>query len=136
MSGLRVAIVGGGIGGIAAAVAMSQRGIEARVYEQTPALTELGAGVAVAPNGLRVLRHLGFAAAIQELGVRWEDTRYIRSDGTEIGPFLQPGIEQFGLHRADLLNLLARELPLSDEPIESTLKVKFDKSYFAIPFEG
>jgi len=111
MSELRVAIVGGGIGGIATAVALSQRGIEARVYEQTPALTELGAGVAVAPNGLRMLRRLGFGEAIQEFGVMWDDTRYIRSDGTEIGPMLRPGVEQFGLHRADLLNLLARELP-------------------------
>jgi salicylate hydroxylase len=58
-----------------------------------------------------MLRRLGFGEEIQEWGVRWEDTRYIRSDGSEIGPILRPGIEQYGLHRADLLNLLARSLP-------------------------
>ena len=53
---LRVAIVGGGIGGVAAANALLQRGMDVRLYEQAPALTEVGAGVAIQPNGVRMLR--------------------------------------------------------------------------------
>jgi salicylate hydroxylase len=112
---LRVAIVGGGIGGLSAAVALWERGIEVRVYEQAPALTEVGAGLALQPNGLRLLRRLGFAEEIARWGARWTDTRFRRSDGSIIAPMLAPGadgpIEYQGLHRADLLAMLAARLP-------------------------
>jgi salicylate hydroxylase len=61
---LRVAIIGGGIGGVTTANALLQRGMDVRVYEQAAALTEVGAGVALQPNGLRMLRRLGFGAEI------------------------------------------------------------------------
>jgi len=54
-SPLRVAVVGGGIGGVAAAHALLQRGMEVRLYEQAPA----HAGIAVQPNGARMLKRLG-----------------------------------------------------------------------------
>ena len=66
-SPLRVAIVGGGIGGVAAANALLQRGLDVRVYEQASALTEVGAGVALQPNGVRMLRRLGLGAEITAL---------------------------------------------------------------------
>ncbi|MBI2760687.1 MAG: NAD(P)-binding protein [Chloroflexi bacterium] len=51
---LRIAIIGGGIGGLAAANALLQRGVDVRVYEQAPALAEVGAGSATAsPAGAR-----------------------------------------------------------------------------------
>src|SRR5262245_54994167 len=65
---LRVAIVGGGIGGLAAANALSQRGIDVRVYEQAEQLAEVGAGVGVAPNGVRMLRRLGLGEAVEGRG--------------------------------------------------------------------
>lgn len=52
---LRVAIVGGGIGGVAAAVALARRHVDVRVYEQARQLGEVGAGVVLAPNSLRLL---------------------------------------------------------------------------------
>ena len=53
---LRIAIVGGGIGGLTLAVALRQRGIEADVYEQAPELTEIGAAIALSANSSRELR--------------------------------------------------------------------------------
>ena len=50
-----VAIVGGGIGGLTAALALMRRGIDVDVYEQAPELRELGAGVQISANGTRVL---------------------------------------------------------------------------------
>ena len=58
-SPLRVAVVGGGIGGAAAAAALLQRGMDVQLYEQAGTLTEVGAGVAIQPNGVRMLRRLG-----------------------------------------------------------------------------
>ena len=65
----KVAIVGGGIGGLAVALALIRRGIEVEVYEQAPELKELGAGVQISANGTRVLYALGLGAAIEKVGV-------------------------------------------------------------------
>jgi salicylate hydroxylase len=87
---LRVAIVGGGIGGIAAANALLQRGLDVHVYEQASALAEVGAGIAIQPNGIRMLRRLGFGAGIERWGARWRDPQFWRSDGTFIAPMWPP----------------------------------------------
>src|SRR3954463_12876396 len=56
---LRIAIVGGGIGGLTLALALRQRGIVSDVYEQAPELTEIGAAVALSANSTRELDRLG-----------------------------------------------------------------------------
>lgn len=111
---LRVAIVGSGIGGLAAANALSQRGIDVRVYEQAEQLAEVGAGVAVQPNGVRILRRLGLGAVVERRGSRWTDAQYCRLDGTVVAPILPSShgpIDYFGMHRADLLDMLLTTLP-------------------------
>ena len=55
----RIAIVGGGIGGLAAALALERRGAEVVVAEQSPALSEIGAGLNLTPNAIKALRSLG-----------------------------------------------------------------------------
>src|SRR6516165_3969328 len=64
-----VAIVGAGIGGLAAALALVRRGIDVEVYEQAPELRELGAGVQVSANGTRVLYALGLKDALTKMQV-------------------------------------------------------------------
>jgi salicylate hydroxylase len=112
---LRAAIVGGGIGGLAAANALLQQGLDVRVYEQAPALTEVGAGVALQPNGIRMLRRLGFGEELTRWGARWLDPQFRRSDGSYIAPMwpieLMNHIEFYGMHRADLLGMLIDRLP-------------------------
>jgi salicylate hydroxylase len=111
---LRAAVVGGGIGGIATAVAMRQAGIDVQVYEQAQQLTEVGAGVSLAPNGLRMLERLGVGGRIKRLGARHLSTQLRLSDGQparhEPHQFAQAGCN-VGIHRADLLALLAAQLP-------------------------
>jgi salicylate hydroxylase len=65
----RIAIVGGGIGGLTAALALLRAGVEVEVYEQAPELEELGAGVQISSNGTRVLYALGLGEAIERAGV-------------------------------------------------------------------
>ncbi|HUD86167.1 MAG TPA: FAD-dependent oxidoreductase [Xanthobacteraceae bacterium] len=64
-----VAIIGGGIGGLAAALALIRRGIDVDVYEQAPELRELGAGVQISANGTRVLHALGLKAPLEKVQV-------------------------------------------------------------------
>ena len=72
MSGerIRAAIVGGGIGGLAAANALVRRGIDVTVYEQAPALGEVGAGVFIYPNSLRQLERMGLGPALTAVGAK------------------------------------------------------------------
>jgi salicylate hydroxylase len=111
---LRAVVIGGGIGGAAAAVALARAGIDVRVYEQARQLTEVGAGVSLAPNGLRMLDMLGAGEEIRRLGARHTSTELRGSDGQparhESHQFARAG-GTVGIHRADLLTLLARQLP-------------------------
>ena len=113
-SPLRVAVVGGGIGGAAAAYALSRHGIDVGLYEQAPALTEVGAGVALQPNGIRMLRHLGLGSELMRFGARWRDPQIRRADGSLIAVMWADEaaeIECYGLHRADLLSMFVARLP-------------------------
>lgn len=64
---MRILIAGGGIGGLAAAAALLQRGIDVDVYEQAPELKEVGAGIQISPNGNKVLDALGVFHRLKEL---------------------------------------------------------------------
>lgn len=112
-----MAIVGGGIGGVTAAHALLRHGIDAQIYEQAPALTEVGAGLALQPNGVRMLRRLGFESDIQRWGAQWTDPQYRHADGRLIAPMWPPSwagnVEVYGVHRADLLQMLVARIPAS-----------------------
>jgi salicylate hydroxylase len=111
---LRIAVVGGGIGGTAAAAALLLRGMDVRLYEQAPALTEVGAGVAIQPNGVRALQRLGLGDELLRFGARWIDPQFRHSDGSHAAamwpPALARKIEFYGMHRADLLAMFVRRL--------------------------
>jgi salicylate hydroxylase len=111
---LRAVVVGAGIGGTAAAVALTRAGIDVRVYEQAQQLTEVGAGVSLAPNGLRMLDGLGVGEGIARLGARHVSTQLRLSGGRPARhqPHrFAPAGRNVGIHRADLLALLAAQLP-------------------------
>ena len=63
----RVVVAGAGIGGLTTALALLRRGIDVDVYEATPELRELGAGLQLGPNGTRVLTHLGLRAEMEQI---------------------------------------------------------------------
>ena len=77
-----VAIVGGGIGGLFAANALLARGLRVTVYEQAPAIGEIGAGVYVTPNAVRHLESIGLGGAVERWGARvGPESAYFRHDG-------------------------------------------------------
>jgi salicylate hydroxylase len=111
--GMRATVVGGGIGGIAAAVALTQAGIDVQVYEQAQRLTEVGAGVSLAPNGLRMLERLGVGEGIRRASARYGSPQPLLFDGRAVPrePDQSGPGQNVGIHRADLLGLLAGQLP-------------------------
>ena len=112
---IRAAIVGGGISGLSAAHALARRGIDVTVYEQAPALGEVGAGVFTYPNALRPLERMGLGPAFARVGAKvGPGSEYYRMDGTLVGKVLTTDSAgwngMYGMHRADLLNIFANVL--------------------------
>ena len=114
-----VGVVGGGIGGLTAALALLHAGFDVEVFEQASALGEVGAGVQISPNASRVLHGLGLADELAATGVRplaWHQRRW--DDGRTLlrTPLAEPleatfGFPHYQMHRADLLDALARAFP-------------------------
>ena len=77
-----IVIVGGGIGGLFAANALIAQGLNVSVYEQAPALGEVGAGVFLTPNSVRQLQRVGLGPSVEKWGARvGSGSHYYRHDG-------------------------------------------------------
>lgn len=114
---LRVAVIGGGIGGLTTALALRRVGAEVRVFERAPEIKEAGAGLGVWANAVRVLDALGVGATLRRAG-RPIVTAGIYSDEgrplciTDVAALSAGlGTPSFVLHRADLLGALLAALP-------------------------
>ena len=108
IDGMKFAVVGGGIGGLAAAVALQQRGAQVTVLEQAPELAEVGAGLQISANGMAVLRALGVAGSPPEAAQISHGTvlrDYRRGRVISRVPPPAAGATYY-YHRADLLGLL------------------------------
>ena len=134
---MRILIVGGGIGGLTAALALRLEGFEPEVFEQAPALLEVGAAIAVWPNAMRVLQQLGVGETVRAKGGLLEDARWLDHGGKLYKQFALPDGDATGiaLHRADLQGALLRALPPESvhlgktferfEPAGEEVRVKF-----------
>ncbi|EPX80438.1 FAD-dependent monooxygenase [Salipiger mucosus] len=112
LQGRQTVVVGGGIGGLAAALALARRGAEVTVLEQAETISEVGAGLQFSPNGMRVIEALGLGAALRARAcaagaVSLRDYRR----GSEVVRLdlgrLPLGWDYFFVHRADLIDMLA-----------------------------
>jgi 2-polyprenyl-6-methoxyphenol hydroxylase-like FAD-dependent oxidoreductase len=117
----RIAIIGGGIGGLAAALALERRGAAVTVYEQSPVHSEIGAGLNLTPNAIKALRSLGLEDEVNAIGsgsefltIRsWKSGRVISR--MRRGNFRkQFGAPNISVHRADLLDVLRGALKTTE----------------------
>ncbi|MFC9767356.1 FAD-dependent monooxygenase [Rhodococcus jostii] len=114
-----VAVCGGGIGGLATAIALRKFGLDVTVYEQTRQFARVGADINLTPNAVRALDGLGVGPAIRESAARpqfrisrtWdtgaETSRLPMGDSAE----QQYGAPQLTMHRGDLMTALENRLP-------------------------
>ena len=111
----KILIAGAGLGGLAAASCLMKAGHDVEVYEQAPALGEIGAGIQVSANAMHVLRHLGLGPQIEKAGVKPEAyvfRLYNTGEVIQQFPLAAKHEEQFGepytqMHRADFHEMLA-----------------------------
>src|SRR6202042_2526347 len=108
-----VGIIGGGIGGVAAAVALHRAGIDATVYERANELREVGVGMMLWPNATRVLKELGLLERVAALSGL---NRHFLVRSSASGILLNVGLGHFDMpafcpRRSDLLDALIAALP-------------------------
>lgn len=116
---LRLGIVGAGLGGLVAAIAARRAGFEATVYEQAPALGEIGAGIQVGPNAVKVLRALGLEDGLRSFGAMpehhvgrsWRSGRVLFKSATRIACLERFGAPFYQVQRSDLHAHLRSALP-------------------------
>lgn len=116
---MKVIIIGGGIGGAAAALAMVRQGLDVTVLEQAKAMSEVGAGLQVGANGSRVLRQLGVLDEFRKRAVHAQSYRIVHFETGEIihdHPLGSTSEDHYGepafeAHRADLLDVMVQALP-------------------------
>jgi len=113
---LRVAIIGAGIGGLALGLALRERGVAAEVFEQAPALAELGAAVGVGGNATRLLRRMGLLEELEAVATvpteliyrRWATGERIAAHPVRHGDTYlnRVGAPWLGIHRAEYQRIL------------------------------
>jgi FAD-dependent urate hydroxylase len=107
LPGVRALVVGGGIGGLAAAVALRRAGHDVTVYERAERLREVGAGLGISANALAALDRLGLRAAAASRGALGRRLLLRTASGRTLADVaLRPGEESLGIHRAALLEVL------------------------------
>jgi salicylate hydroxylase len=110
----KILIIGGGIGGMTAAACLLRAGFDVDVLEQAPRLGEVGAGIQLSANPMRVLRHLGLVETLEQLGVRPTCYQFKMFDTAEVLQEIplgeryveRHGVPYLSVHRADLLDAL------------------------------
>jgi salicylate hydroxylase len=116
----RIAIIGGGIGGLATAAFLHKSGLPSVVYEQTRELREIGAGIIVAPNAARLLRRLGVLDPLIKTAVRletgwefrrWQDGTVLSAEDLSTRCERLYGEHTYTAHRADVLDVLSSAVP-------------------------
>ena len=109
-----VLIVGGGIGGLTAALCLARAGSHVRLFEQASDFGEIGAGIQLSPNCTRVLHHLGLAPALARIAFlpegtemrHWRSGELISSNALGAQAIERWGFPYYHVHRADLLRVL------------------------------
>jgi salicylate hydroxylase len=124
----KIVIIGAGIGGLTAAASLLRFGFEAEVYEQAPQLGEVGAGLQIGPNAVKVIRALGIENKLLEVAseptnivsLKWDDASERFREPLRAIAVQEYGARYLTAHRADLHQLLQSLIPASSIHLNAT----------------
>ena len=117
---MKAIFAGGGIGGLTAALCFRHAGWDVEICEQAPEIGEVGAGIQLSPNAMRVMRALGLEAEVRTAGFEPEALEFrdghtgARVFAITVGPEAERrwGAPYLHIHRADLVEILRRSLEI------------------------
>lgn len=123
---LKIAIAGGGIGGLTLALTLHRAGFSPVIYERADAIAELGVGINILPHAIRQLADLGLLEPLDDIGIRTRELIYKTTTGQDIlrqprGTWAGYDVPQFSIHRGKLQKCLADAVRdrLGDEAIKT-----------------
>ena len=126
---LKVAVIGAGIGGLTAAAALRRFGIDVEVFEQAPQLGEVGAGLQIGPNAVKVIKALGLEDELLQtaseptniVSLDWKDASLRFREPLKSISQQEYGARYLTAHRADLHRLLQGLVPESRVHLNTSL---------------
>ena len=132
---MKIAIIGGGIGGLTAALALSQNPHDITVFERSAGVREIGAGVQISPNAGRLLHSLGLGAAYSEISVnphrvvlrRWEDDSIIRATDLDESFISQHQVPLANVARNELVEIIGNAVA-----VRTNVTLKFSTHVVAV----
>jgi 2-polyprenyl-6-methoxyphenol hydroxylase-like FAD-dependent oxidoreductase len=106
-----IAIVGGGIAGLALALGLHRHGLDARIYEAAPQLSQIGVGITLLPHGMRELEALGLGPKVAATGIENRESMFFNRFGQRLfseprGKFAGYSQPEIGIHRGRLHSIL------------------------------
>jgi salicylate hydroxylase len=127
LAGQPITVIGGGIGGLAAALAAARQGAQVTVLEQAPEIAEVGAGIQISPNGWAVLKALGLDQAVAAEAPRLSAVRlrdFRRGAQVFTMPLSRVDRPFHAVHRADLIDILAAACRDADVRVRLNTRVE------------
>jgi 2-polyprenyl-6-methoxyphenol hydroxylase-like FAD-dependent oxidoreductase len=138
---MKIAIIGGGIGGLTTALALKQSGKEVTIYESAPEIKPVGAGIVMASNAMQVFDKLGVRRKIENAGCKISDIKITDAQlntlsATNLAKFEEKyGVYNVAIHRADLQKILANEIGFENIQLSKRLSKIEKGGDFKITFE-
>ena len=144
MENLKIAIVGGGVGGLAAGIALRKSGHEVTIFEQAAGFSKVGADINLTPNVVRAIDDLGAGDAIRRLGAMptyrisrdWKTGDETSRLGMSKAAEERYGAPQVTIHRSDIIDALSQLFPKEQIQFAKKLKtLKQDSQGVELVFE-
>ena len=133
---MKIAIIGGGIGGLTTALALKQNGQDITIYESASEIKPVGAGIIMANNAMQVFDKLGVREKIENAGCKISDIKITNAQlktisESNLTKFEEKfGVHNVAIHRADLQKILADEIGFENIQLSKRLlKIEQGKDF-------
>lgn len=139
---MKIAIIGGGIGGLTTALVLKRAGIPFKLYEAAAVIKEVGTGIIMANNAMQIFRKLGIDQQVSEKGNLINSMSIVKADFSPLsivslkGFEKKYGVQNHAIHRADLHHILSEAVGSEHIEINKRLQeVKFIENHYSLNFE-
>ncbi|TGD59507.1 FAD-dependent monooxygenase [Flavobacterium humi] len=136
-----ITIIGAGIGGLTTALALKQQGIQAAIYESSPEIKPVGAGIIMAHNAMQVFEKLGIHHTIEKAGHSISHIKITNAQGAilsslDLSEYEQKyGVHNIAIHRGELQKILAEEIGYDRIHLNKRLSQIEKKEIYDLTFE-